>query len=133
MHSDEYQRETNALLKAVDPARLPSRQWLVALARNAAADADNHNLGIGMRLDFRQELLRVMDSLTGAMWRLGEDGHREMSTEEYRQLCLDSWDFLQKHVPDDPLFQMFTRDDLLDELAENYPAELKLVEEHENA
>jgi hypothetical protein len=123
---DKYTRETNCRLKATDPARLMLWPWLPALARTAAAGADNNSLGIGLRLELRQELARIMGRLSGYAWNLEKDAQRRrdaLAAEDERQFWLDTWQLLETYAPDDPLFQAFTRDDLLDELDRDEEAE----------
>jgi hypothetical protein len=110
---DAYTRNTNCELKAVDKCRFRENPAYVQLARLSAAAADDTRLPMEERLDFKEELSRVMDKLCGTTWRAGEvkdDGRSDI------EFWTDMWDFLQEHAPEDRLFQMFTREDLIDEL-----------------
>jgi hypothetical protein len=70
-------------------------------------------------LDLRRELARIMGDLSGYSWELDKTVQRRIdavASQDDREFWLDAWEFLRKHAPDAPLFEMFSRDDLLDEL-----------------
>jgi hypothetical protein len=110
---DAYSRNTSCELKAVDKDRFRDNPVYVQLARQAAADADNASLPMELRLDCKEELERLMDRLCGTTWRAGEqpdDGRSEID------FWLDQWDRMKEYAPDMPIFQKYTREDLMDEI-----------------
>jgi hypothetical protein len=116
---DYHTRETSCLLKAVDPARARLYPAAMTMAVTAVEGSDNRGLTIGQRLELRTELARIMEKLTGYHWRIADDDQRRkaaLASEDGREFWLDTWGFLQKHAPHDVLFELFDRDDLLDEL-----------------
>jgi hypothetical protein len=121
-----HTRRTNALLNAVDVARVALWPWLPALARTAAKGADDQDLDIGLRLELRQELSRLMEKLSGYSWHLERDVQRRrdaLAAQDEREFWLDTWALLDKWAPDAALFEMFTQDDLLDELGRDEESE----------
>jgi hypothetical protein len=100
-------------LKAVDPQRIAVNPILPVLARHAAAGADNQTYDMDSRLGAKAELERIMEKLRGMPW----DAWPEPVKDDDPQFWLDIWDFYERENPDDPLFQKYTRADLLDELA----------------
>jgi hypothetical protein len=109
---DAYTPETNCMLKAVDPERFRENPYWVFAARSAAAGCDNEVLAMEDRLMFKDDLERVMDRLCGQTWRTGT----QPAVDDDPEFWLDCWDRARRWSPNDPLFQMFTRDDLIDKI-----------------